>query len=148
MSSAQFFKVLGSFCHIWKSFSPWCTKQESIVCHKSIKMASFPSGVVLLVFYTFYFYKMYIFYFYKINIVILTQSKKAKVFKYLLINQLLWSYLFCAIFNAEGIVPLVPIPAVYYSSIFKSLGVGVERWKPNSWKPWLIHRSNILRSKI
>ncbi|KAI1703003.1 hypothetical protein DdX_15156 [Ditylenchus destructor] len=51
--------------------------------------------------------------------VVLTQSKKAQMFKYLLLNQLLWSYLFCAIFVLEGNVPLFPIPGIYFSSIMK-----------------------------
>ncbi|KAI1702023.1 serpentine type 7TM GPCR chemoreceptor sri domain-containing protein [Ditylenchus destructor] len=53
------------------------------------------------------------------TIKVLTQSRKAQMFKYLLLNQLMWSYLFCAIFVLEGNVPLFPIPGIYFSSILK-----------------------------
>jgi hypothetical protein len=55
--------------------------------------------------------------------VILTQIKKAKVFKYILIYQIFWSYMFCAIMFLGGLVPLYPIPAFYMSFVLKPLGV-------------------------
>ena len=51
--------------------------------------------------------------------IILTQSKNAHIFKYLLVNQLFWSYLFCVNIAILGFVPLLPLPALYYAGPIK-----------------------------
>ena len=55
--------------------------------------------------------------------IILTQSQKAKTYKYLLIYQILWSYGFCTFAFVGGFVQLLPIPAWYVSGVLKIYGV-------------------------
>jgi hypothetical protein len=49
--------------------------------------------------------------------IVFTQSKKAKLYKYLLINQLCWAYLFEIMYIAEGTILLSPLPAFYFAGI-------------------------------